>query len=1039
MIKKVLIFVVMVVGGFFALNALVDDGKPAGSSASGDPAAGSPAQTDGGKTKRSTGPGTGSPEQKTVESTAPIPRPQGPGIRIENGNKGSTIRTDYRGAWNFAEFKEIELPNGDKTRFAPYQIKAEDSHTETNNRLVLEGVTVDFYDLDDSDKNNPRRFKTGTMIAGRARLAFSQGEDKVIRPAEDKQMELWDVVYTSVARRSVAQLTIKMAEARILNRPEEMRLWTSSEFEPVEIIVGGPDGFRVTGKGLRAAIPTHRNKKGKVQAANSGTSSAIIFHDPRLTHQRMLMSSKGELRILGNEQLGSALVTMTDQVRLESLQRTRSPGRGAGRSTDKQAIKITARGDFLRAYLARSQVDGKDQTIWTRIHLSGNPAHLGDGEQVDLTSATINVLPDAEGEPYWFTAAGSGALTPKMSFTQKGLTHNFESSGRVHVIRVRRVHDLLMRSYGFPMQGIPTQFDQVVVFEGRTVVSSPSEGLTLLASEGLTLVRSELPELRDSFLMRGRGDVDISAITPKTSKATGPRKSSSRVRGSFRALGNNGFTLRQSLATPVAREGRKEDAESVIIRHIQIGPSRQDATHRYDVRYETQNRLLDKVHVIGTGTCSFRMRGAMIEQLRLRSPSDDIEVEMSDSGNRLSQVGSVLAWFGSDNQVDRFIGKGIECRMTMETKHGKVHGKAQEIHQLERDVYRLEGQLAEIREPSRGILRGRIIHLRKLSDEDFQMRATRDAFLQFTEEKPGKIKGSSSRTTAHLYADEIRVDPFLLPPSTARLYEDLLPATLRLGLDTRHLFAKGRVRFDYEIVKTPSGSVDRGACRGTSLKIRTDRTGRIFSDGYIVGSPARFDSLDGRNRHTVARSDRIRFFVRKGEQFLTLERIGDRKPSIEWVGDLRAQPAAARATASSVPQPTTRLTCEGPIRVEPTRILYGGAVRARSYDARGQLDPTGLSLDTKKLVIDRTADGLLDKIRADQDVVFQWSGTQGTCDSLTLDITNLTMKAKGRTNKPAVIQLPNSVLTVDEVHYDYRTKMSAVWLAGIKQPVLTSK
>jgi hypothetical protein len=1009
MIKKALIFAILIVGGFFALNSMIEGDSSV------DPA---PVTT----------PAT-QPEQGGAKSQAgvtpaavkpkPAGRPQGPGIRINAGAKRSAIRTDYRGEWNFAGFREIQLPSGDLSRVKDYQVRAKDSETETDNRLLLKGVTVDFFTLDNSDKNRPRSIKTGTMSADRARLAFSQGADEMIRPAEDKQMEFWGVTYTSTATRSMRQLTIKVGEAHVLNTANRVRLWTPSKLEPVEIIASGKRGFRVTGKGLDAWIPSNRDAKGGLSAADSANRNIFIFHDPLLTQLETTMSSKGQLHIEENAALASALVTMTEKVRVESLRKTQ----GTERDPKKSAGKVIAEGDFLRANFSRSTASGGDSTTWTRIHLTGAPARLKDDEQVHLTSASITVLPDSEGQPYWFTASGSDTINPEMRFSQNGLTHHFKSAGQVHVIRVRKQHDLLARSYGIPLGTIPAQFEQVLIFEGKTEVSSPSEGLTLLATKGITVIRSESPELRDSFLMRGRGDVDISATPP-----TPTGKPVSKARGNLHAIGNGGFTLRQGFAP---RSGN-DNSRAPITRSIRLGAATPNPAHHYDVRHDTTGGKTEKLRVFGSGRCAIQMRGVLLQQLDLASPNHDIEVEMTgkERASRLSQARSVMAWFQADNQLGRFVSKGKECRLAFKTQRGLVQGVAQEIRQSEPGVYQLHGQLAELREPRHGTLRGKSIFVRQLSEEDLQLRATPNAYLQFTEVKPGK--GPGSTTVGTLHANEIRVEPFLIDPVTAKIYGDLLPESPAMGSDFRFLFATGKVQLELRTRGEGANPNTYIKGLGDSLRLRTDKNGKVFSDGNITGTPARFDTLDAASRRTVARSDLIRFFLREGEQFLTLDRTGKRKPSVEWIGDLRSTSSGGAPVKPNEPQPTTLLTCEGPIVVGPKKILCQGAVRARGYDVHGEPDPNGLSLDTKNMVIDRTSQGLVDKIRADTDVVFQWSGTRGTCDSLTIDLTGETMRAKGST-KPALIQLPNAKLTAQQVNYNYRTKMSACWRGNFKQ------
>jgi hypothetical protein len=198
----------------------------------------------------------------------------------------------------------------------------------------------------------------------------------------------------------------------------------------------------------------------------------------------------------------------------------------------------------------------------------------------------------------------------------------------------------------------------------------------------------------------------------------------------------------------------------------------------------------------------------------------------------------------------------------------------------------------------------------------------------------------------------------------------------------------------------------------------------------------------------MARARLIRFFGQQGGQYMTLYPVDGARPELTLFGDLRGATGIVPSTGASTDladladlasrvdirpaEPTTVLTCDGPIEVKPRQILFSGPVQVRSFDAQGNPDPTGLSLDSRSMVIDRTPAGTIAGIQADGDIEFGWAGVRGTCDVLAIDVVQTTLQVRG-TTRPAVVQLPGEALTVRLLNYNYRTRMATAWKARFKR------
>ena len=973
MIKKILIFVFLLAGGFITLYLLVDPEKAASANGSG--------------------------ETKKKPALNPKDRgKQGPGIPIPTKNgPGSAIVAKPGGEIRIPKSQRVKLPSGSFRLVPIYELHAKNSRTEVGSRLALEDVTVNFFKIDHSDPTDPKPIKTATMTAGTALIELSRDENQVSQIADDKLMEFWNVVYASGSAGDLRNTTFTVGHAHAINTEGMIRLWTPNRREPVRIESLGENGFVITGEGLDAWVPASRDEKGEVQVKTVGVKDVTVLHNPLFVGDDMTLRSVGPLQIKEDSRTQTILVTMRDSVEIIS--------RRSSQKNPKRVRVLRAKGETLRAMLSRFETKDRSKMYWRGIDLHGKPARLTDGHSIDLTCRHMTVLPDTSGRPFWITAEGDEGLAPVMKHVVGGKTNTYTCEGKVHVVEIGRQHGFFLNSYGIP-GGIPKEFDQLILFDGQVEIDSPKDGLKMSSSRGITLLRSNLEELRDYVILHGRGEVRVTSAE-------------------INASGNQGFVLQQR---PVA-VGKK----SVIVRDFRLGPNRPDTSHHYALRRlavkakKPGDRDTLGFHCSGSGSCRVRMRGETAEEVHLSSLAEDVDVRLTGTEGHLWQVQTLDAWFQPDGMPASFVAKGKDCRLEFTTKDGSIHGKAEEIHHPAADTYRLVGNLAEATNKKYGLLRGRDIFIEQLSDKDVRLRATQRAelhMLALPERKKASAKAKPKRDVNFiLRADEIRAEPFLVPPQARRLFENFLPRHTRDGTHSRYLFADGNVTFEYVIKE--GDKVDTGKGRGDALVLRSDPEGTTFTEGRLTGKPARISSLDARGRKTAAESRLVWFLRERGGQYVTLHKVEDHLPVLRVFG----LPLGRSGEPGRL-----MMACDGMIAMEPRTIRCKGPVTARGLDPRGAIDPEGYMLDSKSMVMRRSEKGEVTSVQATGDVKFRWIDASGTCDELGIDLLQTTLTAKG-IKRPAVVVMPSGKVHLTQVNYNYHTKMAEVW----KGRVLTRK
>jgi hypothetical protein len=979
MIKKILVFLVLLTGGFVALYALVDPQKSASANGEGNS-------------------GKASPPRDNRNN-------QGPGIPLEtDGDKGTSIVAKPGGEVYLPKQQRIKMPSGSFRLVNIYILHAENSRTEPGNRLALEGVTIEFFKTNITPEflaQNREIPKTATMTASKAVIELSRDENQVSQVADDKLMEFFDVVYSSGAEGGLRNTTVSVGHAHAINTEDMIHLWTPNRREPVRIESAGETGFVVTGEGLDAWVPSSRNEKGDVQVKAVGVKDITVLHNPSLVRADATLRSKGKLRLKEDSRTQTVLVTMRDSVEIVSR---RSSSRRSSRAKKPGSRTFLATGERLRAILSRFETKDRSKMYWRTIDLHGEPAQLNDGQDIDLTCQHITVLPDTSGRPFWITAEGDTKSAPVMTHVVDGQTNTYRCAGKVHVIELRRQHGFFLQSYGIP-GGLPPEFDQLILFDGKVSIDSQKDGLKMSSSRGIQMFRSANKELRNYVILQGQGFVRVTSAE-------------------IEASGNRGFLLHQR----PAGEGKNPK----LVRVFRLGPKIPDTSHRYDVR-----RLASKAktpdekdtpgfHIVGSGFCKIRMRDEIAEEAHLSSLAEDIDVTMSGRAGHLWQVRTLDAWFQPDGTPASFVAKGQDCRLEFETRDGIAYGRAEEIQHTSTDTYRLLGNLAEAKHKSYGTLRGRDIFIEQLSDNDVRLRASYRAELHMIAlpEKKGTSKKEKPRDVSFtLRADEIRAEPFLIQPAVTRIHDHLFPRFAEAGMDSRYLFAKGKVTFEYRIEE--AGKIDTGNGAGDELIIRSDREGKVFTEGRLTGMPAKIVSFDARGRETDAESHLVWFLHEKSGQFVTLHKVDDHFPVLRLLG--------LPQTQSGQPE-RMMLTCDGKIKMEPREIRCMGPVTARGLDVRGAIDPNGYMLDGKSMVMGRSEKGEVTSVSVTGDVVFRFVDAAGECDDLEIDLLQTILTARG-TEKPAIVTTPSGAVHLSQVNYNYRTKMVETW----KWRVLTKK
>ena len=451
--KRLLLFVLLLVLGFVALHFAVGDDAPATA-------------------------GTGSRPDR------PRPPPGEP-IRVQAGGVGVQLIGPQR----FGHQRLVQTADGSRKERI-YELTCDNCTPQPDGTYRLDGVAVQLFDADEP---------VADLVAtqGIVTLQLEGNNQHSIR--EDKDIALSAAVLTTVPGARIGQLRMECAEVRARVTENEVALRTPDERQPVTIEVGGERPGVLRGRGLQAHIPKDRG-------VAQGQLDFLLQHEPSLTSAGATVRAKGALHYVEEVRTGAALLTLDQEVAID-LDSAAAPAAAAA-----GAIHIA--GDQLTCWLQRTRPGAiapggsapPQSLVWQRIRLLGAPATVR-GNGLDLHSARLAAEPGPFGQPAVLTAYGGPAELHQSD--PHGGSGTFASSQPIRLLRPIESIGAVHRCFGFPAWTLrPLQRLEIVAFDGDSSLDA-TDGVHLRADRGLFVFRVEADANTTAVVARGFGAVTI--------------------------------------------------------------------------------------------------------------------------------------------------------------------------------------------------------------------------------------------------------------------------------------------------------------------------------------------------------------------------------------------------------------------------------------------------------------------------------------------------------------------------------------------------
>ena len=870
----------------------------------------------------------------------PDPKGSGSGLHVgkaDGGGVSRSMRMRVSGSIEFISERRIILPDGSSRPLRRYWLRAEDSRLHPDETQELEEVRVVFYDVGGpADQPTPK--PSGLLEAKRAWIEIAEDETGRRRIAEDKEIDLRNVLLTTGSDAEVPDLRLSVAELLVLSTAQAVHLHTRNPAEPFDLDLGGSRPLHLKGRGLEALLPS----KGQ-QKSPSVETDILINSDPVLTaispSRTTRLSASGSGRYRENLTSGMTLIRLEDKVRIEGL-----------RLGIREASGGRAEGDSLQATLHRegeneTSTDPDSQTRLHKIHLAGTPdipARLITPD-LNLSCQQLDSLPSNDGEIYLFSASGNPEL-----LTQGDRPTAFTSDAKIHLVFLRNHLSPILGSFGFPEWSLGPLLDQLAIFEGRS--SLQEEGVRVKASEGLEVLRnSNIP----GFLtMNGHGAVEIN-----------------EGEGGLAVRGNRGFFLH---ATP--------DRETAF-----LGPRVMNSEHHFQVQHA--DLLLS-----GTGTCLLVRDKDTTNEIHLRSPASDIDVQLSSGRGQLTQASRLDARMGSGG-LSALEAAGDPCHLITTTAEGRVETTALVMQSQEPNVWLFSGSPARVVSESQGILTGKEIQVFQLDGQNALFLATGNARIEFSDQPAKKSEPTTRKST--LDAASIEIIPFVAPPESIAPYARFLPSFAQHLHQRPHtsgyLFARGSVELQDHAV----GSNKEILASGKILIMSVDD-----GSGCITGYPARFQRTGDQQALSGVASS-IRFPATSSGGSLMLLPEGPLTPRLTIQG---SSGSLARLSGRGG---TTTIESRGPIQANSKAFQMADLVKIKSLLPDGSIHPEGAQLRANKVIIRRdpqTGEAL--RVFAQGNTNLRWKGLRADSQELSLNLQSNLCVARGG-EREAVITLPD--------------------------------
>lgn len=939
--------------------------------------------------------------------TPPMPREAksigGGGVQIgapgqEGDGETPPLSLTIGGRMSIPRSRTVKL--GEGTRELPiYVLKCEDSEPISEELFRMVNVTVDFFEVGGT-ADNPIAVQVVQLVADEAFVQLGVDEHGRASIDEDKEMRVLGAVLRTTDQARAQNVTLMLDEALALVSEDGVRMHTPDDLMPFRLTSTGDQPWEITGNGLEAWLPGQGGRVGdQIRIDVHSNPELLQTTTGGVTH----LSARGKLSLRQDPGDGATVILMEDDVRITMEGGAiASPGNAAPQGS------FTASGQRLRAHLARSEVDNQEQgsrgqAQWQRIWLDGDPAILT-GNGAELRCNNLEITPGPTGQPYMFSATGAPAV---MDYTDKnGLVTHVKASHRIHLLRPGNHLGPLFTGFGFPLWSLgPLNRTEIMVFEGATVMDQGSD-LHLSSSEGLWLTRQLLSEDWLSLLlqpgrqqtggplaMHGRGDVEVIL------SGDGPE---------LHLEGNMGLAL-----TVVGDTKR-----------IRVGPAQVSGEHRYFVQR-------GELELEGVGLCEIAEAPDRVT-VRLRAPGPQIEVGLGDRGSLADLNNLDAAIVGGE--LESFFASGPVCRISWGRAGEEVNGTAQEIESLDPNSFHLSGTVTSpatahyrptniSEEPAameaRDVfLSGADIWIHRISDNDVLLEASAPApsvvrlQLQVAQENAPPMH-------VDLHGQRIRLLPFAVSPAALQVAAMGLPQAIRelfaRNMRSPYLIAEHRV----SITQREEAAVQTAF--GDFLLLAVDS-----QSGFLTGSPANLERRDDSGQAVTGIAERINLQSGPDGQFLELVATDDLRPELHLV-----DPSGSLQNKGGEPS-RFKIISTGNIRVLPEAVRFDGLVEMQSLAADGTDDPDGAHLTADNVSLDRDPEtGEILQIHASGNVRLEWSGVTAWGTKLTLDPKTHFVTVSDP-NRNAGVELSNGLrYRAGAVHANYESFRVQSWAGRV--------
>ena len=894
-----------------------------------------------------------------------------PGIRVPLGDEhqsevGEDLTVSYRGELEINEQREIALPDGSLVHIELYKLHSKNSFPQNDGTWELQDVTVRFYETRETS-DDPVAVEAGVLRAQTAYVEIGRDGDGNRSVAMDKDIVLDKAKLVTGDQARVKNLSMTIDRALVRSTESALSVRTAADNMPFVIEIAASDGpATLSGLGLDAEFPVN-------QTANGSQPMAIkVMRDPVLVHSgaggESRLTADGPLTYREDPDRGLAHIAAAGHVKLDS-----AAGLIAGDGSEPDGSQsMVATGDSLQATMRRSKADtngGSPRIAWHSMHLEGSddvPAGLV-GRGMALTCEAVDVAPNADGEPWLFTASGN----PRLKHEEDGREMRFKAAERIHLVRIAPHLDPWLGGRGWSRWTAGPQIGELLIFEGASSLELPN-GRDLLevdASGGLRVLRGL--EGTQQMTVLGRGDVQVA---------------SDGSTDQLRLSGNDGFLLH------VNDSGHA----------LRLGP--RAATHGHRFQLET-----GELSARGSGAFSL-FRPADEGQpgsISLSSPNADIDLTIPGTEGKLSHVATLTAAF-QGGQVREFDAQGEACRLAWQDDQGKIDGTAARVHSTAPETWLLDGAPAVV-VSDRGTFEGEHIRVVRLSEEASLLEASGEARLRARDFKLDKEPSSGDQRVS-LDADRILYLPFAAARGAATTIKW---SGETLSVDSPHLLAAG----DVIVRQLAADDQPLNDARGDHLVIALDEEPK----GRLRGAPATVTRRDTAGQRVVAVAPVVTFTGGDGQDLSLLP--GDTGHTEITIGNRRGPLSSFGKDGGS-----TRITCQGSVDVTASAVNFDGPVKVTSLDPDGDLEREGFHATAARMQMGRnTETGEFENVRTSRSTELRWRGIEVRGSEVALDLVKHWCTLHDANNRASLV-LPSGYSGLcSRAEFNYLTYESKVW------------